>query len=130
MQLALTYLWISIFYLFISIKAYLLWSVIISMPYLWLYFIYSLLLSSLVKKRKLSDLTPKVTLKDYSIKFAMLVRKLLNYILNLIAPLPASKENNSEGIQFWLICDNYCYYMWNRGSWWYKTNTYGNIQTS
>lgn len=87
------------------------------MPYLLLYFIYSLLLSSLVKKRKLSDLTPKVTLKDYPIKFAMLVRKLLNYILNLIAPLPASKENNSEGIQFWLICDNYCYYMWNRGSW-------------
>jgi hypothetical protein len=68
----------------------------------------------IVKKRKLGKLPLNGILNKYSINLALQIRKFSNCVLNLIVPL-TDKEIDSEGIQFWLICDNYCYYMWNRG---------------
>jgi hypothetical protein len=69
-----------------------------------------------VKKRKFGKLPSNGILNKYSINLALQIRKFLSCALNLIAPL-TDKEIDPEGIQFWLICDNYCYYIWNRGRW-------------
>jgi len=71
-----------------------------------------------VKKRKLGKLPSNGILNKYSINPTLQIKKFSNCVLNLVAPLTDNdKEVDSEGIQFWLICDNYCYYMWNRGRW-------------